>query len=30
MGELGTGEDSIDEEFAHLFPPDPEGSLTHG
>lgn len=25
MGELGTGEDSIDEEFAHLFPPTPKG-----
>jgi hypothetical protein len=25
MGELGTGEDSIDEEYAHLFPPTPKG-----
>lgn len=25
MGEYGTGEDSIDEEFVHLFPPTPNG-----
>jgi hypothetical protein len=25
MGELGSGEDSIDEEYAHLFPPTPKG-----
>lgn len=25
MGELGLGEDSIDEEFNHLFPPTPKG-----
>jgi hypothetical protein len=25
MGVLGSGEDSIDEEFAHLFPPTPKG-----
>jgi hypothetical protein len=25
MGEFGTGEDAIDEEYAHLFPPTPKG-----
>lgn len=26
MGELGTSEDSLDEEYAHLFPPTPKGA----
>lgn len=25
LGELGSGEDSVDQEFAHLFPPTPKG-----
>lgn len=25
MGEYGTGEDTVDEEYAHLFPPTPKG-----